>query len=82
MRRLVTALAILTLVVACAMPVGTAVAQDKKANPCSPEAAKKAANPCNPEAAKKAANPCNPEAAKKAANPCNPGTEKAGEKKQ
>ena len=81
MRCIIATLATLTLVIAFAMPVGTAVAQDKKANPCSPEAAKKAANPCSPEAAKKAANPCSPEAAKKAANPCNPGMEKAGEKK-
>jgi len=64
MRRIVAVVAMLTLVVAFAMPVGPALAQEKKANPCSPEAAKKAANPCSPEAAKKATNPCNPGAVK------------------
>ncbi len=58
MKRVVSLVAILALVIAFAIPIGMAEAAK---NPCNPCAAKKM-NPCNPCAAK--ANPCNP------CNPC------------
>ena len=67
MRRILSLMAVIALMVAFAMPVMTAdAASHEKANPCAAkekmkEEGKKAmekANPCNPCAAK--SNPCNP----------------------
>ncbi|MGE3540261.1 MAG: hypothetical protein AB7N91_22830 [Candidatus Tectimicrobiota bacterium] len=80
MQSLGRTLAVLVLVSVCSL-AAPALAQDKKMNPCSPEAGKKVLNPCSPEAGKKVLNPCSPEALKNMASPSTSETNKPAEKK-